>query len=153
MSLTAELFFSADKSGVLFIRGLSGDRQLLGNLAERGNPAALGISIALLIIAGFWMAIPVFGRYRPTPEKLGKPLRERFLAEGRFLKKNRALGKYIETYKKELEHKNRSRGIVSGADSSAADSASAEQAITFAQFIKEQKSLTEQLEKLNREHV
>lgn len=156
MDLAAELFFPKDKNGVLFIRGLSGDRNVLGNLAERGNPAALIISLVLLIIVGFWMVIPVFGRYKASPEKPGKPLRERFLAEGRFLKKNHALGKYIETYKKELEQKSRSKGIVSGApeDSAAVlDSDSQIKPITFAQFIKEQKTLSEQLEKLNREKV
>jgi len=97
--------------GVLFIRALSGERHFFGNLAERGNPTALAVSLALLIIVGFWMVIPPFGRYEPAPEKPGKPLRERFLAEGRFLKKYNALGKYIEVYTRELEQARRSGGI------------------------------------------
>jgi len=105
VNLAGELLLAADEHGILFIRGLSGDRQILGNLADRGNPAAMAVSIVLLVIAGFWMVIPSFGRYRPAPEKPGKPLRERFLAEGRFLKKNRALGKYIEAYQNTNGHK------------------------------------------------
>ncbi|MCL1813015.1 MAG: hypothetical protein FWG29_05785 [Treponema sp.] len=136
------------KQEILFIRSLSGNKQhILGNLAERGNPAALIISLVLLVITGFWMVIPLFGRYRPAPEKPGKPLHERFLAEGRFLKKNHALGKYIEIYEKELEQRRRSRGIEPAAANSSL------QEITFVQFLNKQKKLMEQLEELNKEKL
>ncbi|MDR0496593.1 MAG: DUF4350 domain-containing protein, partial [Treponema sp.] len=104
-NLAGELFLAErPPRGVLFIRTLNGERNLFGNLVERGNPGALLISLILLVIIGLWMTIPSFGCYRQaSEEKPGKPLRERFLAEGRFLKKYRALGKYLEVYKKELE--------------------------------------------------
>ncbi|MCL1927595.1 MAG: hypothetical protein FWG07_02235 [Treponema sp.] len=151
VDLAADIFLGnmpEDKQGILFIRSLSGNKgHLLGNLAERGNPAALIISLVLLIITGFWMVIPLFGRYRPAPEKPGKPLHERFLAEGRFLKKNHALGKYIEVYEKELEQKRRSKGIASAATNSLLKE------ITFVQFLNNQKKLMEQLEELNKEKL
>jgi len=141
-ALARELFCAGDSEpNILFIRMLSGERHLLGNLAERGNPAALAVSIALLVIAGFWMVIPSFGRYKPEPERPGKPLRERFLAEGRFLAKYRALGKYSEVYRRELEQRNRSRGIE-------ASLPPAVLSITLGGFIKEQELLSKQLEEL-----
>jgi len=142
-ALARELFLSDGVAqDILFIRMLSGERHLLGNLAERGNPTALAVSIALLIIAGFWMVIPSFGRYKPEPERPGKPLRERFLAEGRFLAKYHALGKYSEVYRRELEQRNRSRGIE-------APLPPAVLSITLREFIKEQELLSKQLEELN----
>jgi len=119
--LAAELFFAAGpaseaaagfaEQGILIIRTLSGDRQVFGSLADRGNPAALAASLVLLVVIGFWMVIPSFGRYTQETEKPGKPLKERFLAEGRFLKKYHALGKYMEVYKREFEQQNRSKGL------------------------------------------
>ncbi|MCL1814349.1 MAG: hypothetical protein FWG27_00790 [Treponema sp.] len=137
-------------AGVLFIRSLSGDRHFFGNLAERGNPAALTASIFLLIVIGFWMVIPPFGRYRPAPEKPGKPLRERFLAEGRFLKKYHVLGKYLEVYEKELEHQIRCRGSESTHE--VRIFADHTETITFKQFITKQKALTKQMEELNKSY-
>ena len=140
-----------NREGILFIKYLRGKQNLFGNLAERGNPAALIASLVLLVITGFWMAVPLFGRYRPLPEKPGKPLRERFLAEGRFLKKNQALGKYIETYEKDLEQRKRIKGgftlAATGNNSPASNAAEELKEITFIQFINEQKKLMEQLEK------
>jgi hypothetical protein len=136
---------AADNAGVLFIRAIYGDGHFFGNLVERGNPWALAVSLALLIIAGFWMVIPPFGRFRPAPEKPGKPLRERFLAEGRFLKKYHALGKYLEVYERELEHRSRSKGM-------AVPAAAEKKAVSFIQFLKEQKNITEQLDQLNKLH-
>jgi len=137
--------------GVLFIRALSGDRRFFGNLAERGNPAPLAASLVLLLIVGFWMVIPPFGRYKPAPEKPGKPLRERFLAEGRFLKKYNALGKYLEIYKRELEQLRRSRGAFAAEpEIRNTDTAHVTREVTLKQFIKEQRALTEQLEALSK---
>ena len=157
INLAGELFFTdrpgnlpegiAGKEGVLFVRALNGERYFFGNLVERGNPWAMAASLVLLIIVGFWMVIPPFGRFRPAPEKPGKPLRERFLAEGRFLKKYHALGKYLEVYERELEQRSRSRGIAS-----AANGKCTENDISFKQFIKEQKDITEQLDRLNKLH-
>jgi hypothetical protein len=154
-NLAGELFFTKDGGNepespetgagqdILFVRMLGEERHLFGNLAERGNPLALAVSLILLIITGFWMVIPAFGRFRPEPERPGKPLRERFLSEGRFLAKYHALGKYIDVYKKELEQWSRSRGVEVTLPSGAVHPA-------FADFIKEQQLLSEQLEKLKK---
>jgi hypothetical protein len=160
VDLAGELFFAGaegQEGEILFIRSLNGERWLLGNLAERGNPYVLAVSLTLLIIAGFWMIIPPFGRFRPVPEKPGKPLRERFLAEGRFLKKHHALGKYIDCYKRELEQQCRRRGIKYPAAEQQrikplpriTMSDTQEAIVGFSQFVKEQRTLTEQLDKLN----
>ena len=109
-ALAGNLFLEAPDRKVLFVRGLAGERRFFGNLAERGNPAALLAALALVIITGFWMVLPPFGRYRPETEKPGKPLRERFLAEGRFLKKYGALDRYLEAYERELEQRRRIAG-------------------------------------------
>ena len=42
---------------------------------------------------------------RGDGEKPGKPIRERFLAEGRFLKSYSALNLYSETYMKEIKRR------------------------------------------------
>jgi len=149
-ALARELFLAdGSEQNILFIRMLSGERHLLGNLAERGNPTALAISIALLIIAGFWMVIPSFGRCKAEPERPGKPLRERFLAEGRFLAKYRALGKYSEVYRRELEQRNRSRGIETPLSGNPLpENPSAVLPLSLGEFIKEQELLSKQLEEL-----
>jgi len=137
MELAGELFFNDPGKSVLFIRKFNDKRHLLGNLAERGNPMALAVSLALLVVVGFWMVIPSFGRNKPEPERPGKPLRERFLAEGTFLAKYHALGKYIEIYRKELEQR---RGVETASVAGTT--------FSFREFVREQKRLTEQLEEL-----
>jgi hypothetical protein len=112
--LTWDLLLKPGKNGgILFFRTGEPDRHFFGNLLDRGNPAAFVIAAALLIITGFWMVIPLFGRIKPVPKLPGKPLRERFLAEGRFLKKNGALDKYLEYYRQELELRRRAAGTPS----------------------------------------
>jgi len=154
VNLAAELFLSGyapEGESILFITQPGSERHIIGNLAERGNPTAMYISLCLLVIAGFWMSALSFGRYRPAAEKPGKPLRERFLAEGQFLKKNNALGKYISVYEKELEQRLRNKGI---AGSPKTDSAAETlQDITFAQFLGRQKKLIEKLDSLNKERT
>ena len=153
--LAAELFLLSnnenyDNTGVLFIRSLTGNRNFFGNIAERGNPYFLAASVLMLVITGFWMVIPSFGRCKVTADKPGKSLQERFLAEGRFLKKNYALGKYIEAYEKELEQRSRIKGEtlppVEAADTHL-------NSLTFRQFMDKQKILIEQLEKLGRKSL
>jgi len=150
-ALARELFLAENVGqNILFIRMLNGERHLLGNLAERGNPTAMAVSLALLIIAGFWMVIPSFGRYTAEPERPGKPLRERFLAEGRFLAKYRALGKYVEIYRRELEQRNRIRGIATSfSKAPLQEIPSAVLPLSLGEFIKEQALLSKQLEELN----
>lgn len=109
--------------GVLFIRGAADNKHLFGSLAERGNPFALLVSAIVLAAAGFWMVIPLFGRFRPVPARPGKPLRERFLAEGRFLLKHGALDKYLSVYGAELEQRRRVRGTGTVPDEAAVNTA------------------------------
>lgn len=96
--------------GALFIRGNRVAQGLFGNLANRGKPLPLILSLVVLLITGFWMVIPVFGRFRREESRPGKPLRERFLAEGRFLKKYQSLETYLAVYNRELRLKLRRRG-------------------------------------------
>jgi hypothetical protein len=85
-------------------------------LARRGRITALIISMVLLIVVSFWMVIPRFGVLERDDPGTGKPIRERFLAEARFLKKHRSLGAYLEAYIRELTAKLRREGIDGGED-------------------------------------
>jgi hypothetical protein len=110
--LTWELTGGGDREnrGILFIRGRRIIQSLWGNLADRGNPVCLILSILVLAGIGFWMIVPVFGRVRRDEEPPGKALRERFLAEARFLKKYRGLDLYVDIYIRELRSRLRRRG-------------------------------------------
>jgi hypothetical protein len=92
-----------DNPGLLFIRGRRTTKGLLGKIAERGNFLPLGVSVLILIVLGFWMVIPVFGPVFTGKQTSAKPIRERFLAEISFLKKNKALYCYAQTYERELK--------------------------------------------------
>jgi hypothetical protein len=118
VTLLADPDEQSGNRGILFIRGFLEERHLFGNLADRGDLRPLVISILLLIVLGFWMVVPSFGRFKPVFERPGKPLRERFLAEGQFLKKYQALDKYRDAYAREVEQICMIRGVkppVSGA--------------------------------------
>jgi hypothetical protein len=95
------------ESGWLFIRGVARAREpgIIGSLFKYGNLAVIGISTLVLLIVGFWAAIPLFGMVRHDPERQGKSLQERFLAEGRFLKSYGALGLYRDSYVKEIRRR------------------------------------------------
>jgi hypothetical protein len=104
-ALTWNLLLTRGKTrGILFFWGLEPDRHFFGALFDRGNPLAFFTAALLLIITGFWMVIPLFGRSRPVRKLPGKALGARFLAEGRFMKKYGALEKYLEIYRRELEY-------------------------------------------------
>jgi hypothetical protein len=60
------------------------------------------VSALIVVIAGFWMVIPVFGRRKPGACLPGRSITERFLAEWRFLKKFRALETYLAAYIQEI---------------------------------------------------
>ena len=96
---------SAGQNGWLFIRGTARIRGLLGTLFRQGNLTVLLVSLLALLVIGFWTAIPVFGLVRGGDEKNGKSLRERFLAEGRFLKRYDALEFYCAVYLKDIRRK------------------------------------------------
>ena len=93
----------ADNPGILFIREKKAGRGLLGKIAGRGNVLPLGIALALLIITGFWMTVPVFGLVFSEAQTASRPVRERFAAETRFLKKYGGLESYLETYLREIK--------------------------------------------------
>lgn len=109
------LFFDdTEKSGWLFIRGKAKISGLFGNLFEEGNLAVLLVSVFVLLVVGLWNVIPMFGLVRYDDEKPGKPLRERFLAEGRFLKRYGALDFYRGIYVKEIKRSLLRREGISG---------------------------------------
>ena len=99
------IFAGNENEGWLFIRGATRVRGLLGTLFREGNLTVLLVSIFVLLVVSFWAVIPMFGLVRGDDEKPGKPLRERFLAEGRFLKKYGALGLYCQVYIKEIKRR------------------------------------------------
>ncbi|MDR1803132.1 MAG: hypothetical protein LBQ94_05940 [Treponema sp.] len=89
----------------LFIRGTAMPRGLLGDLFRQGNLPVLLVSVLVLIVIGFWAAIPLFGLVREDTEKPGKPLRERFLAEALFMRKYGGLEFYLDVYLKEIKRR------------------------------------------------
>ena len=89
----------------LFIRGSTRPSGLLGDLFREGNLPVLLVSILVLLVVCFWAVIPLFGLVRGDDAKPGKPLRERFLAEGRFLKRYGALEFYRQVYMKEIKRR------------------------------------------------
>ena len=99
------LFAGDDPEGWFFIRGSVKVSGLLGSLWTQGNLSVLLVSLAVLLAIGFWTVIPVFGLVRHDDEKPLKPLRERFLAEGRFLKRYGALDSYCLAYLKEIKRR------------------------------------------------
>jgi len=88
-------------SGVLFVRERYLPKNIFGKIMERGNLLPVIISAFLLIVLGFWMVIPVFGLTAVEKQKTSRPIRERFIAEIRFLKKYRALDHYLDVYERE----------------------------------------------------
>ena len=101
--------------GWLFIRGNMRPQNdgILGTLFNEGNLAVLLVSLMVLLIVGFWAVIPIFGLVRRGRERPGKPLRERFLAEGRFIKRYGALDFYRDIYIKEINRRLARKGISS----------------------------------------
>jgi hypothetical protein len=110
-----------DTPGVLFIRGRRQVKSLFGRLADRGNFLPLGVSLLILITTGFWMVIPPFGLLFQEKKASGRPIRDRLLAEIRFLKKYRALETYPEVYIREIKRK--LRGRETGAELEAVENA------------------------------
>jgi hypothetical protein len=101
--------FPGGEPGVFFIRDFQDRRRgaegLFGRLFETGNFFALLFSGALLIVLGFWAAWSVFGVVRGDDARPGKPLRERFQAEARFLKRFGSLDSYLAAYRGEIRRK------------------------------------------------
>ena len=104
-ALFAEGEAESPESGWLFIRGSTKVRGLLGSLWQEGNLPVPIVSVLVLLIICFWAVLPMFG---PVREEAGTPLkalRERFLAEGRFLKRYGALDMYTGKYVKEIKRR------------------------------------------------
>jgi hypothetical protein len=95
--------------GLLIIRENAPVKSFFGRLADRGNFLPLGVSLLILIVLGFWAVIPGFGLVFQEKESPGRPIRERFRAELRFLKKYHALETYLELYLGEIKRKLRGR--------------------------------------------
>ncbi|MDR3167002.1 MAG: hypothetical protein LBT93_03580 [Treponema sp.] len=94
---------AGENPGVLFIRGKETAASFRGKLAERGNFTFLIISIPLVLAIGFWMVLPGFGPVLRDEAEPLYSLRERFFAEGRFLKKYGALDTYLAVYVREIK--------------------------------------------------
>ena len=92
-----------ENEGWLFIRGTTKVRGLFGSLWRQGNLTVLLIAVLILLVVCFWAIIPLFGLAKKDDERPGKPLSERFLAEGRFLKRYGALNVYCKAYVKEIK--------------------------------------------------
>jgi hypothetical protein len=91
------------ESGWLFVRGKAKVRGLLGTIFQQGNFAVLLVAVLVLLVVCFWAVIPGFGLIKWDSEKSSRPLRERFLAEGRFLKRYGALDFYTQAYVREIK--------------------------------------------------
>jgi hypothetical protein len=97
------------REGILFIRGRPEFSGLFGRMAKRGNAGPLLCSALVLLALGLWMVIPPFGVLEREEEAPGRSIRERFLAEGRFLQKYRALGPYRDAFVREIRGRLRRR--------------------------------------------
>lgn len=87
--------------GMLIVRDKLISKAFFGRLIEQGNFLPVCISIVLIVVLGFWMVIPVFGLVFTEKQFTSKPIRERFNAEVKFLKKYAALDYYYEIYLRE----------------------------------------------------
>jgi hypothetical protein len=91
--------------GIFFIRGREKIQGIVGRLFQRGNFSALIVSGLALLVFGLWSVIPVFGIVKGDDERPGRLLNERFLAEGRFLKRYGALESYRVVYAYEIRRR------------------------------------------------
>ncbi|MDR2369932.1 MAG: hypothetical protein LBD71_00505 [Treponema sp.] len=94
-----------EEGSVLFIRGRRIVQSFFGKFAERGDFVPLCVSLLVLVVAGFWMVIPVFGLVRGGGKSRARPIQERFRAEIRLFKKYRSLSIYLDPYLRELRRK------------------------------------------------
>jgi hypothetical protein len=103
---------AAKDGSVLFIRGKRIIKSFFGRFAERGNFIPLCVSLAVLVIAGFWMVIPVFGLVRGEEKRRLRPIQERFRAETRLLKKYDSLGIYLDPLLREIRGRKMTDGEI-----------------------------------------
>jgi len=88
--------------GILFIRQTKWKKSnsILGAIMERGNFTPVIISALLLIFVGFWAVVPRFGLAVNERQRHSRPIKDRFTAEIRFLKKYKALDYYLDINEK-----------------------------------------------------
>lgn len=98
--LTGEQIIDNNKS-ILFIRPYDTNlsKGLFGTIMEKGNLIPLIVSMFILIFIGFWMVIPGFGLVFAYKQRNSRPIKDRFAAEIRFLKKHNALDYYLSEHK------------------------------------------------------
>ena len=84
--------------GILFARepNWNNVKSFFGAIIERGNLKPVIISSLILIFIGFWMVIPSFGLVSNEKTRNSRPIKDRFTAEIRFLKKYKALDYYLD---------------------------------------------------------
>jgi hypothetical protein len=92
---------NGNNTGILFVRDIYTPQAFFGAIMERGNLLPVGVSAFLVIFVGFWAVIPLFGMVLTEKQKTSRPIRERFTAEIRFLKKYEALDYYLDVYERE----------------------------------------------------
>jgi len=88
----------SNNRGILFIRHSiwNTSKSFFGAIMERGNLTPVIISALLLILIGFWTVIPGFGLVIHDKQRNSRPIKDRFTAEIRFLKKYKALDYYLD---------------------------------------------------------
>ena len=88
-----------ESEGILFVRSQNTNTafSVFGSIFERGNPAPVIISALILIFAGFWMTVPLFGKTLKENWQISRPIKDRLTAEILFLKKHHALDYYLES--------------------------------------------------------
>jgi hypothetical protein len=99
---------SPERPGMLFVRGRRTAGGLFEALLERGNLLPPLVSAAVLVVIGFWTAIPGFG-VRREEEAAGRTTSGRFAAEARFLRRYGACAVYLEAYLRELRRRSGGR--------------------------------------------
>jgi hypothetical protein len=97
---------------VVFVFEQHVSKAMFGKIMERGNFLPAGVSALLLLITGFWMVIPVFGLVSAEKQTTARPIKDRFAAEVRFLKKHGALTYYLEAYQSETKKTRKYRDLI-----------------------------------------
>jgi hypothetical protein len=115
-----------EKKGILIIRSAAaaaGNGRVeapRGGFWERFFEHRLGAPVIaaafLTVLAGFWMTLPSFGRWKPERVFPGIPIRQRFVTESRFFKKERALFVYLEPYSDAIRARYRAAGVEDDAE-------------------------------------
>jgi hypothetical protein len=90
---------------------VSYEEGLLAKIMQNKTGIFLVLSSIALVAVGLWMNIAGFGRLIPQRAQAGKSINERFITEGRFLKKYAALSLYVESLVSDIRAHYKRRGI------------------------------------------